>query len=116
MRVNVLIDSTKAESARPGLEAIQKLGPDVHIRIDSGNPVALVPDTIQMLWDVFGGTIDDAGLKHPLAPLLLSEPLTAEQRDAINAALKAKGFAPIEGDAINAALKAKGFAPIEGAN
>lgn len=77
-------------------------------RPDSGNPVEIVcgnplaPEgstefkgSIQCLWDIFGGTINDKGFKvlNPKVGLIYGDSITPQRANDILAGLAAKGFA-----------------------
>jgi nicotinamide phosphoribosyltransferase len=79
------------------------------IRPDSGDPVKIIcgdPDAltladpaykgvVQLLWDVFGGTINSKGFKQldPHVGVIYGDSITLERCEAICAGLKANGFA-----------------------
>lgn len=79
----------------------------VVIRPDSGNPVKIIcgdPEgkteaerkgVVELLWDVFGGTITDKGFKllDPHIGAIYGDSINLERAEAICEALKAKGFA-----------------------
>jgi nicotinamide phosphoribosyltransferase len=79
----------------------------VVIRPDSGDPVKILcgdPDAsdenvrkgvVQLLWDVFGGTVNDKGFKEldPHIGAIYGDSITLERAKAICAQLKANGFA-----------------------
>jgi nicotinamide phosphoribosyltransferase len=79
----------------------------VVIRPDSGNPVKIIcgdPEgkteaeqkgVVELLWDVFGGTITDKGFKllDPHIGAIYGDSINLERAQAICEALKAKGFA-----------------------
>lgn len=75
------------------------------IRPDSGNPVDIITgigsnDTPQdkgayeMLWDIFGGTINEHGYKvlNPKVGLIYGDSITLERQDQILSRLEEKGF------------------------
>ena len=65
------------------------------IRPDSGDMVAISIGTIQKLWDIFGGTINEAGYKvlDPAIGLLYGDSITIKRQKEIYARLEEKGFA-----------------------
>ncbi|GAB2841096.1 nicotinate phosphoribosyltransferase [Ferruginibacter profundus] len=79
----------------------------VVIRPDSGNPVKIIcgdPEgkteaerkgVVELLWDVFGGTITDKGFKllDPHIGAIYGDSINLERAQAICEGLKAKGFA-----------------------
>lgn len=79
----------------------------VVIRPDSGNPVKIIcgdPEgkteqekkgVVELLWDVFGGTITDKGFKllDPHIGAIYGDSINLERAEAICEGLKAKGFA-----------------------
>lgn len=80
----------------------------VVIRPDSGDPVDIIcgnsdsmegsPEergVIQLLWDVFGGTVNDKGFKEldPHIGAIYGDSITLERADIICKKLQAKGFA-----------------------
>jgi nicotinamide phosphoribosyltransferase len=79
----------------------------VVIRPDSGNPVKIIcgdPDgktiqekkgVVELLWDVFGGSITDKGYKllDPHIGAIYGDSINLERAEAICEVLKAKGFA-----------------------
>ncbi|RYD52621.1 MAG: nicotinate phosphoribosyltransferase [Sphingobacteriales bacterium] len=79
----------------------------VVIRPDSGDPVKILcgdPEAsdekvrkgvVQLLWDVFGGTVNDKGFKEldPHIGAIYGDSITLERAKAICAQLKANGFA-----------------------
>lgn len=78
----------------------------VVIRPDSGDPVEIIcgdPDAkdvrnkgaIQVLWDLFGGTVTASGYKvlDPHIGLIYGDSITRERQEEILKRLKAKGFA-----------------------
>lgn len=82
----------------------------VVIRPDSGDPVDIICGTdsydfglgtpahkgvIELLWDVFGGTVNDQGYKvlDPHIGAIYGDSITPERSQAISDRLKAKGFA-----------------------
>lgn len=92
----------------PGLkEEITQRDGKVVIRPDSGDPADIIcgnPDAadesvrkgvIALLWDVFGGTINDKGYKEliPQIGAIYGDSITLERAEEICARLKAKGFA-----------------------
>ncbi len=81
----------------------------VTIRPDSGDPVKILvgdPDapagspahrgSYELAWEVFGGTVNDAGyrLLDPHINLIYGDSITPERCEAICAGLAAKGFVP----------------------
>lgn len=84
------------------------VGDKVVIRPDSGDPVLIVcgdpeapvgsPEykgSIEVLWDIFGGTISDEGYKvlDPHIGLIYGDAITLRRAEEIMSRLKAKGFA-----------------------
>jgi nicotinic acid phosphoribosyltransferase len=84
----------------------------VVIRPDSGDPADIICGTeralgkgkdfyekgaIEALWDLFGGTVNDAGYKvlNPVIGLIYGDGMYKDRIEDINARLKAKGFASI---------------------
>lgn len=85
--------------ARPG---------KVVFRPDSGDPVKIIcgdptraldelprRGAVEALWDIFGGTVNEAGFKvlDPHVGLIYGDSITLERAEAILEGLKAKGFA-----------------------
>ncbi len=81
----------------------------VTIRPDSGDPVKILvgdPDaaegspeykgSVEMAWEIFGGTVNDKGFKvlDPHINLIYGDSITPERCEAICAGLAAKGFVP----------------------
>lgn len=79
----------------------------VVIRPDSGNPVDIIcgesiglkgtpqdKGAYELLWDVFGGTINEKGFKelNPKVGLIYGDSITLERQDQILKRLEAKGF------------------------
>lgn len=79
----------------------------VVIRPDSGDPIKIIcgdpqsdnPDAVkgvvEILWDIFGGTVNDAGYKEldPHIGVIYGDAITIERCDEICRQLAAKGFA-----------------------
>lgn len=80
----------------------------VVVRPDSGNPTKIIcgdldaPEgslehkgTIEILWDIFGGTVNSKGFKQldPHIGCIYGDSITLERCQSINEGLKAKGFA-----------------------
>lgn len=80
----------------------------VVFRPDSGDPVQIIcgdvdavqgsPEykgSVEALWDIFGGTVNDKGYKelNPRVGLIYGDSITLERAEAILKGLKAKGFA-----------------------
>lgn len=65
------------------------------IRPDSGDMVEISINTIQKLWDVFGGTINSKGYKvlDPHIGLIYGDGCTLEKVDEILSILESKGYA-----------------------
>ncbi len=89
---------------------IMKRDGKVVIRPDSGDPVDIIcgvgsihkpaetPETkgaVEVLWDIFGGTVNEKGYKvlDPHIGLIYGDSITLERSDEILKRLKAKGFA-----------------------
>lgn len=91
-------------------EEIEARDGKVVFRPDSGDPVDIICGTnpysnatvdpaergaIQLLWDVFGGTVNDKGYKtlNQKVGLIYGDSITLERQERILAILEAKGFA-----------------------
>jgi nicotinamide phosphoribosyltransferase len=92
-------------------ESIMKRDGKVVIRPDSGDPVNIICGTrdgapysnktpsekgvVELLWDVFGGTVNDLGFKEldPHIGAIYGDAITPERATQICERLKAKGFA-----------------------
>lgn len=67
----------------------------ISIRGDSGDPVEIVTETVQHLWDIFGGTINSKGYKvlDPHVKAIYGDSITPQRCEAIYDILIKKGFA-----------------------
>ena len=67
----------------------------IAIRGDSGDPVDIVTETVEHLWDIFGGTINSKGYKvlNPHVKALYGDSITPQRCEAIYRILVSKGFA-----------------------
>lgn len=65
------------------------------VRPDSGDPVKVTIESIERLWDLFGGTITDMGYKQldSHVGIIYGDSITIERCKAICEGLKKKGFA-----------------------
>lgn len=67
----------------------------ISIRGDSGDPVQIVTDTVEHLWNIFGGTINGKGYKvlNPHIKALYGDSITPQRCEKIYEILVNKGFA-----------------------
>lgn len=64
------------------------------VRGDSGNPVDIICETVQVLWDIFGGTVNDKGYRvldsHVKA--IYGDSITLQRAEEIFSRLEREGF------------------------
>lgn len=67
----------------------------IAIRGDSGDPVQIVTDTVEHLWNIFGGTVNSKGFKvlDPHVKALYGDSITPQRCQRIFEILIEKGFA-----------------------
>lgn len=67
----------------------------IAIRGDSGDPVEIVTETVEHLWNIFGGTVNSKGYKvlDPHIKALYGDSITPQRCEKIYEILIAKGFA-----------------------
>lgn len=67
----------------------------IAIRGDSGDPVQIVTDTVEHLWNIFGGTVNSKGFKvlNPKVKALYGDSITPQRCQRIFEILIEKGFA-----------------------
>ena len=67
----------------------------ISIRGDSGDPVQIVTETVERLWNIFGGTINTKGYKvlDPHIKAIYGDSVTPQRCQAIYEILVQKGFA-----------------------
>lgn len=67
----------------------------ISIRGDSGDPVQIVTETVEHLWNIFGGTINTKGYKvlDPHVKAIYGDSITPQRCQAIYEILVKKGFA-----------------------
>lgn len=67
----------------------------ISIRGDSGDPVQIVTETVEHLWNIFGGTINTKGYKvlDPHVKAIYGDSITHQRCQAIYEILVQKGFA-----------------------
>lgn len=65
------------------------------IRGDSGDPVKIVTETVEHLWNIFGGTVNTKGYKvlHPYIKAIYGDSITPQRCEEIFKILVEKGFA-----------------------
>lgn len=75
-------------------EILQRDGKLV-IRPDSGKPIEIIEKSINILWDIFGGTINDLGYKvlDSHVGLIYGDGIGLHNLDSINEMLERNGFA-----------------------
>ena len=67
----------------------------ISVRGDSGEPVEVVTDTVQHLWNIFGGTLNSKGYKllDPHVKAIYGDSITLERAEKIYDRLEKMGFA-----------------------